>query len=81
MIGVCVMALAAFGILFIGKIGLRGWVVAHAPRLVSEMFGCDFCLSFWTSLGLFSAAALVTGIWEFILLVPVAAPFVRKLVD
>lgn len=41
---------AAFIILLIGKLGIRNEVIARAPKLISQMFECDFCLSFWTSL-------------------------------
>lgn len=41
---------AAFIILLIEKIGLRNYIIATAPKLISELFECDFCLSFWTSL-------------------------------
>lgn len=41
---------AAFIILLIGKSGIRNEVIARAPKLISQMFECDFCLSFWTSL-------------------------------
>lgn len=41
--------LAAFIILFIDKIGLRDKIIQEAPKLISELFSCDFCLSFWTA--------------------------------
>lgn len=42
---------SAFIILFIGKIGLRDYVISHSPvKLISQLFSCDFCLSFWVSL-------------------------------
>lgn len=45
------MALAAaFVILLIGKLGIRDNIIAKAPKLISQLFDCDFCLSFWTSL-------------------------------
>ena len=40
---------AAFVILLIGKLGIRDSVIAKAPKLISQLFDCDFCLSFWTS--------------------------------
>jgi hypothetical protein len=41
---------AAFIILLITKLGWREWVQLHGHRLLSEMFGCVFCLSFWACL-------------------------------
>lgn len=40
---------AAFIILLIGKLGIRDSVIAKAPKLISQLFDCDFCLSFWMS--------------------------------
>lgn len=40
---------AAFTILLIGKLGIRNYIIARAPKLISQLFECDFCLSFWTS--------------------------------
>ena len=40
----------AFVILVISKIGVRDRIIERAPKLISKMFGCDFCLSFWTAL-------------------------------
>ena len=42
---------AAFTILLIGKIGLRDFIIGHSRiKFISELFDCDFCLSFWLSL-------------------------------
>lgn len=37
---------AAFVILLIGKLGIRDNIIAKAPKLISQLFDCDFCLSF-----------------------------------
>lgn len=47
---VCVALTAAFIILLIGKLGIRDSIIAKAPKLISKLFDCDFCLSFWVSL-------------------------------
>ena len=40
---------AAFVILLIGKLGIRDSIITKAPKLISQLFDCDFCLSFWMS--------------------------------
>ena len=56
-----VIALAsAFFILLISKIGARDFIIEQGPKLLSEMFSCDFCLSFWTSFILAVILALLT---------------------
>ena len=52
---------AAFIILFISKIGLRNYLIAISPKLISQLFDCDFCLSFWLSLVLASILAIIFG--------------------
>lgn len=46
---VIVALIAAFTILFISRIGLRDFIILHSPKLISELFSCDFCLCFWVS--------------------------------
>lgn len=38
---------SSFFISFIGKVGFREYCQIYAPKLISEMFNCDFCISFW----------------------------------
>lgn len=68
---IVISLVSAFSILLISKIGVRNIVVEKAPRLISEMFDCDFCLSFWLSLIL--AVILAIIIAEPILII---APFI-----
>ncbi len=39
--------MASFIVLFLGTSGARDYLVARSPKLLSEMFDCTFCLSFW----------------------------------
>lgn len=47
---VIVSLIAAFLILLITKIGIRDYVIENAPSIISKLFNCDFCLSFWVSM-------------------------------
>lgn len=71
---------AAFAILLIGKLGIRDNIIAKAPKLISQLFDCDFCLSFWTSLIL--AVILAIFFYEFsILFIPmISTPITRILI-
>lgn len=41
---------ATFSILFVRRIGLADKIIEHSKiKLISELFSCDYCLSFWTS--------------------------------
>lgn len=70
---------AAFFILLIGKMGLRDEVIARAPKLISEMFSCDFCLSFWTSLVLAISLAIAFSNTDILIIPILSTPIVRSL--
>lgn len=42
--------MTAFIIILIGKLRIREIIVCRAPKLISQLFNCDFCISFWLSL-------------------------------
>ena len=71
---------AAFIILLIGKLGIRDNIIAKSPKLISQLFDCDFCLSFWASLIL--AVILVIFFREMnILFIPIiSTPITRILI-
>lgn len=71
---------AAFIILFMGKTGLRNMFITYSPiKLLSQLFECDFCLSFWTSLALCLIWAVITKDY-YALLIPIfSTPITRIL--
>lgn len=77
---VAIVSCASFFVLFITKIGLRERIIATAPKLVSELFACDFCLSWWTGLFLSAVAAAVMSNWLVLAIAVIAAPITRRLV-
>lgn len=40
---------SAFLILLISKMGIRDCIIEDAPKGISRLFACDFCLSFWVA--------------------------------
>ena len=76
-----IMALiSAFIILLITKIGLRDFVIARGPKLISKMFNCDFCLSFWTNVFMVIIALSCTGFLPLIVVPIFATPITRILI-
>ena len=71
---------AAFAILLIGKLGMRDKIIARAPKLVSQLFDCDFCLSFWTSLILAIILAIFFNETSIILIPIISTPITRILI-
>ena len=79
---VLISALASsFAILLIGKIGLRDEIIMRSRnRLVSQMFSCDFCLSFWTNTALGTYLFCVTGNPKWLVVSIFATPITRLMI-
>lgn len=71
---------AAFVILLIGKLGVRDEIITRAPKLISQLFGCDFCLSFWTSLILAIILAIFFNEMSIIFIPIISTPITRILI-
>ena len=71
---------AAFAILLIGKLGIRDNIIAKAPKLISQLFDCDFCLSFWTSLILAIILAIFFNEMSIIFIPIISTPITRILI-
>ena len=68
---IAVALVTAFTILLIGKIGLRDFIIGHSRiKFISELFDCDFCLSFWLSLIISIALSFIFAN-ETLLIVPI----------
>lgn len=71
---------AAFAILLIGKLGVRDGIITRAPKLISQLFDCDFCLSFWTSFILAIILAIFFNEMSIILIPIISTPITRILI-
>jgi hypothetical protein len=71
---------AAFAILLIEKLGVRDEIITRAPRLISQSFDCDFCLSFWTSLILAIILAIFFNEMSIIFIPIISTPITRILI-
>nr|DAJ06087.1 MAG TPA: Protein of unknown function (DUF1360) [Caudoviricetes sp.] len=71
---------SAFIILLIGKIGIRDGIIARAPKLISQLFDCDFCLSFWTSLILAVILAIFFREMNILFIPIISTPITRILI-
>ena len=70
---------SCFIILFIEKIGYRELMQVRAPKLISELFSCDFCLSWWINLIITLVFCVMECEWYFICCAVAATPITRKL--
>jgi hypothetical protein len=77
---IAVALISAFAILFIGKIGLRSKIIERAPVLISKLFDCDFCLSFWASAILAIILAIVFSNILLIFIPIFSTPITRVLI-
>lgn len=71
---------AAFFILLITKLGIRDEIVARAPKLISKLFACDFCLSFWMAEAFCTCLALLTGDYGWLIIPIFSAPLTRIII-
>ena len=71
---------AAFVILLIGKLGIRDSVIAKAPKLISQLFDCDFCLSFWVSAILAVILAIFFNEFSILFIPIISTPITRILI-
>lgn len=71
---------AAFGIMLISKLGLRDMAIVEAPKPISQLFECDFCLSWWTCFFLSLLTAAIRHDPTPILAAVVATPLTRRLI-
>ena len=71
---------AAFVILLIGKLGIRDNIIAKAPKLISQLFDCDFCLSFWTALILAVILAIFFREMNILFIPIISTPITRILI-
>lgn len=71
---------AAFAILLIGKLGIRDNIIAKAPKLISQLFDCDFCLSFWMSLILAVILAIFFREMNILFIPIISTPITRILI-
>lgn len=77
---IIIALISAFVILFITKVGLRDFAIERSPKLISEMFNCDFCLSFWTNVCIAFIVICYTGFLPFIAVPIFATPITRLLI-
>ena len=47
---VFVALLAAFIVLLIKKWGWAEWMQVHGDNILSKLFSCDLCMSFWAAM-------------------------------
>lgn len=80
MLVIIIACISAFGILLIGKLGVRDEIIARAPKLISELFSCDFCLSFWLSLILAIILAIILNEIVVLFIPIVSTPITRILI-
>ena len=74
---IVVACLSAFIVLFLNKIGFVNTMQVHAPKLISELFSCQFCLSFWVAV-LISITVSIVLTNPIFLLIPVFSTVITR---
>lgn len=78
-VSLLVAMVAAFAIQLADKWGVLERVQVHGSRFFSKMFGCYFCLSWWAGVALSVIAAILAGVWLYLLVPFVSTPITRKM--
>lgn len=76
---VLVALMAAFVIGVLTKWGVVEWMQVHGDSILSRMFSCDFCLSFWMCTLLLVAVACVTDTPLLVFCGGFCSPITRRL--
>ena len=78
---VLVALAAAFIVVLVKKWGIAEWMQVHGNGFVSQLFSCDFCMSWWASVFVMLLSVSFVGDNAVYLLAPVlATPIARYLV-
>ena len=70
---------SCFVILLIEKIGYRELMLVRSPKLIADLFSCDFCLSWWINLIITLVFCVMECELYFICCAVAATPITRKL--
>ena len=77
---IVISLVSAFAILLMQKIGIREYLVVHAPKLISKAMECDFCTCWWVNLAISLLSWGVTGQWVIMACAVIATPITRALI-
>ena len=77
---VFVALVAAFMVLLVKKWGIAEWMQVHGDRVISQLFSCDFCMSFWSAIVILAFLAGYTDDGWLLLLACCTTPITRMLV-
>ena len=75
-----VALMAAFVVVLLKKWGIAEWMQVHGNGFVSQLFSCDFCMSWWASVIIATAGLLLFNDAAFLLAPVLATPIARYLV-
>lgn len=77
---VMVALVAAFAVLLVKKWGIAEYVQVNGDKYLSQLFGCDLCMSFWASVIITIVVMCVTNDLSLIAVPFFATPVTRMLV-
>ena len=75
-----VALMAAFVVVLLKKWGIAEWMQVHGNGFVSQLFSCDFCMSWWASVIIAIAGVLLLNDAAFLLAPVLATPIARYIV-
>ena len=77
---ILVALLAAFMVLLVKKWGWAEWMQVHGDKYLSQLFGCDLCMSFWASVIICVTVACINDDCGMVFVPMFTTPITRMLV-
>lgn len=71
---------AAFVVLLVKKWGIAEWMQVHGDKISSQLFSCDLCMSFWSSVLICFCMLCITEDLTVLLIPMLTTPITRMLV-
>ena len=70
---------ASFGVMLLKKWGIAEYMQVHGDKCISQLFSCDFCMSFWASFIIVVAVMCATNQASLIFVPVFSTPIARML--
>jgi len=75
-----VSLIASFIILLLKKLKIVTWMQMYGSKIISDLFKCDFCLSFWTAVIICLIPSIYFGDVSFMAVPFLSTPITRLMI-
>jgi hypothetical protein len=72
--------LASFIILLLKKFKVVDYIQIHGSKIISDLFSCDFCLSWWCSILVCGVFSITFGNYQYMFIPFFSTPITRLII-